>query len=353
MDRVVKMNFSTWQGMRTRDPRRLVLGTAGWGAPYGIANQNGQPTREAIGDLLEQAERAGIRCLDTARAYPGSEVLVGELTAAADAQESWRVVTKLDPSVHTPGLGLGDVLERVAESLAESRRALESDALPTLLLHRAEHRHVCGGRLWRMLLAERDAGRIGSLGVSAASPEQAWAALEDPDIEVLQVATSLLDLRLYRQGFFARARELGRTVYVRSVYLQGIAHLDPARLPEPLAGLGEALRPIHGLARELGVPARTLFLAFVREIPGALPVLGFENAAQLAEALEDWDSDVVGAASLAALVDALPEIPDALLDPSRWPSFEVGAARRIDAGQERRDAEANRTGPPSVATLRA
>jgi len=92
MDIAVAMDHSTWQETRMRDPRRLTLGSAQWGMPYGIAN-----------------------------------------------------------------------------------------------------RHACGGRLWRTLLAEREAGRIDALGISAATPEEAWAALADPNIEVLQVASSLLD----------------------------------------------------------------------------------------------------------------------------------------------------------------
>ncbi len=338
---MVTMSFSTWQGLRSRDPRRLALGTAAWGMPYGIANRDGQPDRADVQALLATAHAAGIRTLDTARAYGDSESILGE---TLEPGGGWRVVTKLAPDVHREGLGLVEVLERAATSLADSRTALRRDALPTLLLHRFAHRHVSGGRVWRTLLAEREAGRIGALGVSAATPEEAWAALEDPDIEVLQVATSLLDLRLHRQGFFQRARELGRTVYVRSVFLQGLAHLDPDRLPGPLVGLAEAMRAIRARAGELGVPARALYLAFVRELPGALPVLGCERAGQLEQILEDWQSEAVQACDLAYLVEALPELPDALLDPARWPIFEIGAGWR---------GRPNQTPAASVATMRA
>jgi spore coat polysaccharide biosynthesis protein SpsF len=218
MDIVVAMDLSTWQGMRSRDPSRLTLGSAQWGMPYGIANRHGQPGDEELGAILARAAAAGITSIDTARAYGKSEARIGDALRAGDADKSdaaaprWRIITKLAPNVHAEGLDIGEALDRVAESLVESRNALGIDALPTLLLHRFAHRHACGGRLWRTLLAEREAGHIGSLGISAATPEEAWAALEDPDIEVLQVASSLLDLRLYREGFFPRARELGRTI---------------------------------------------------------------------------------------------------------------------------------------------
>lgn len=314
---MVEISLSSWQGMRTRDPRRLTLGSAQWGMPYGIANRTGPPSTDELSELLRVARDAGIRAIDTARAYGESEARVGRALAQ---HPDWRVVTKLAPDVDASGLELSENLRRVTASLAESRAALGVESIPALLLHRFAHRHAFGGKLWRLLLAERDAGRIGQLGASAATPEEAWAALDDPDLEILQVATSLLDLRLHRQGFFPRAREAGRTVYVRSVYLQGVAHLGSGRLPSGLAGLAGALRTIEGFAAELGVKPRTLYLAFVRELAGVHPVLGCETADQLAQLLRDWEDETIDGALVASLVDRLPTAPAALVDPSLWPA---------------------------------
>ncbi len=337
MDHVVAMDLSTWQGMRSRDPRRLTLGSAQWGMPYGIANQHGEPDEGELGAILERARRAGIASIDTARAYGESEARIGQ---AIDPAEGWRVITKLGPDVHREGLDIIETLGRVTASLEASRNALQLDTLQTVLLHRFAHRHACGGRLWRMLLAERDAGRIGALGVSAATPEEAWAALEDPDIEVLQVASSLLDLRLYRQGFFPRARELGRTIYVRSLFLQGVAHLDPATLPTSLQALIEPMGIISACAARIGVPSRALYLAFGREIPGAHPVLGCEKDAQLADLLADWASEAVDAATISQLLDVLPTLEAEAVDPSKW----TGISAQDDAA-------GNQTKTASIATM--
>ena len=334
---MVAMDLSTWQGMRSRDPRRLTLGSAQWGMPYGIANRDGVPDSKELEAILSRARDAGIHSIDTARAYGESETRIGR-TISQD--EGWRVITKLDPDVHAPGGGIAETLERVAQSLEASRRALQTDVLPVLLLHRFEHRHACGGRLWRSLLAEREAGRIGALGVSAGTPEEAWAALEDPDIEVLQVASSLLDLRLHRQGFFPRARELGRTIHVRSIFLQGVAHLDPEILPPTLVDLVAPIRIIQTFASRLGVTPRALFLAFARELPGAHPILGCETEGQLESLLRDWTSDAIDAATITQIVESLPTLEADVVDPSRWISA------RIDW-----NAIANQTGPTSVATI--
>ena len=336
---MVAMDLTTWQGMRARDPRRLVLGSAQWGMPYGVANHQGPPDAEELVRMLTRAREAGVRTLDTARAYGDAEARIGGTLAEVPSSEGWRVITKLAPDAHEAGLGIAECLERTAESLADSRHALRQDALPAVLLHRFAHRHACGGKLWRTLLAERDAGRIGALGVSAATPEEAWAALDDPDVEVLQVASSLLDLRLLRQGFFPRARELGRTIYVRSVFLQGVAHLDPATLPAFLAPLRAPIEQIHRTADELGVSPRALYLGFAREfLPGALPVVGCEREHQLEELLGDWSDDRIDVASLAPLVEALPTHEAALVDPSQWPTNSPKTA-------------SNQTAPGSIARL--
>ena len=332
------MDLSTWQSQRARDPRRLVLGSTQWGLVHGLDNRTGPPDAVELEAMLGRARDAGIRSIDTARAYGDSETRIGQTLRAVPSSEGWRLLTKLASDVHEKGLGIGETLERVATSLSESRLALGQDTLPVVLLQRFAHRHACGGKLWRTLLAERDSGRIGALGVSAGSPEEAWAALDDPDIEVLQVAASLLDLRLHRQGFFPRARELGRTVYVHSVFLRGAAHLAPEALPEFLSDLIAPIRQIRAAASRLDTTPQALCLAFAREyLPGVHPIVGCETAAQLDEILSDWASDRIDVAKLAPLVDSLATQPAHLVDPEMWPGRE-----------DPNDAMRNQTGRASI-----
>lgn len=326
MDRLIAKDLPTWHDQQTRDPRRLALGSARWSPSADVASEPGRPSRDELEALIALAREVGIRSIDTARAWSESERAIGQ---SLGDDPDWRVLTRLAPDVHVDGLGLGEVLERVSSSLEASRRALGREALSGLLLHRFAHRHACGGRIWRMLLAERETGRISALGVSTATPEEAWAALEDPDIEILQVTTSLLDLRLHRQGFFARARELGRSVYVADVFLHGLADLAPGSLPSALAPLGPAIDQIRSLARELNVSPREIYLALVRELPGVRPIIGCESASQLAELLDDWQSDAVTAAQVLELAAALPIHDAALVDPARWPTPTRPASRDL------------------------
>lgn len=294
----------------------LVLGSVQWGLRYGIANASGQPETAEVAKILARAAQAGLTWIDTARAYGEAEQVIGQLTGteSGTAPERWRVVTKVAPSLEP------DPLPALHASLAASRQALGREQLDVVLLHRPEHRELSG--VWEALLEQRALGSIGALGISATNPEQAWAALEDPSIEHLQVASSILDQRLAGAGFFAKARAAGKTVHVRSVYLQGVAFLELERLPPHLEGLRAPLRALDELARAHACPRARLFLQYAQDLGASGLVLGCEALWQLDSNLQLWDAPPIP--ELQTLLDGglgeqLGRAQPHLVDPSRWP----------------------------------
>lgn len=296
-------------------PSRLVLGSAQWGQEYGIANRHGPPDEHELGQILATAAAAGIRAIDTARGYGPSEGVVGRLTSG-DAR--WEIVTKLADDLPVDDGSAAEALEAARQSLIASMEALRRDRLAVVLLHRASHRLAHDGAIWRLLRKERERGTIGSIGVSANSPEEAFALLDDPQADAVQVATSLLDQRLLRAGFFERARERSLRVFVRSVFLQGVAHLSPAELPEHLAGLGPPLAAIRDWAVEHDLPPTTPYLQFARRLHTEV-VIGVERHHQLLDNLAAWEAPGVPGDTLRSLADAVPELDRELLTPSLWP----------------------------------
>ena len=294
---------------------RLVLGTVQWGMPYGVANRTGQPDAGEVGQILELAAAHGVTTLDTARAYGASENVIGALTAR---DTRWTIVTKLsdalDDQASTPAC-----VRAAQESLSLSRAALKRTKLDTVLLHRAAHRRISGGAVWDLLRRERDAGRIGQLGVSALSPEEAWEALDDGDVNAVQVASSLIDQRLSRAGFFERALAAKRAVYVRSIFLQGAALMNESALPQHLEPLQTALRLARGWAHTHSLPLVSAFLAFGFALPGARIIIGCERRAQLQEnidAIKSMDSKLESIRTCAA---SIPEFPESIVNPALWP----------------------------------
>jgi aryl-alcohol dehydrogenase-like predicted oxidoreductase len=286
----------------------LALGTVQWGMPYGIANRHGRPADAEVARMLGIAAGACVRTLDTARAYGESEAVIGRLVGSDPV---WTVVTKLDSAAEDA--------QAARDSLSASRAALRRPVLDAVLLHRAHQRTACAGTIWDALRRERDEGRVRRIGVSVGTPEEAWEALGDPTVDCLQVASSLFDQRLSRDGFFERANQAGRTVFVRSVFLQGVAYLDPGELPPHLAPLREPLTNVCHWARQRGLCPADAFLAFAAGLPGAVILIGCETAAQLDENLHNWSHARQRATEVDELSRAVPSLPPEVLNPACWP----------------------------------
>lgn len=312
----------------------LALGTAQWSGNYGINNTSGAPEPSAAQEMLSLAMHAGITTLDTARGYGDSEALIGASLRAIGCQDSFRIVTKLHPKVTGPGATSAEALANTGRSLSESRRALGRQVLDVVMLHRQRHLEAHDGRLWRRLRREREQGLIGALGVSAANPEEAWLALEHPEIEVIQVATSLLDQRLARRGFFEAAQEAGKQIYLRSIFLQGLAFIPPRQLPHKLRGFTQPLAEIRGCITALNCSIEELFVAYVATLPGCTAVVGCETASQLRGIIAANESTGPSPESLCRLASRIVSMPARLLDPSRWSELPSGHAVQPSAAKD-------------------
>jgi len=298
-------------------PCNFALGTVQWGMPYGIANRSGQPTIAQVQEMLDMAREAGINTLDTARAYGDGERIIGELLEPAGY---WRVVTKLSPDVANGAVSGSDAAKRVQGSIDASRKALRSERLDTVLLHRASHKQALNGAIWEALIASKSEGTVARLGVSAGTPEEAFAAIDDATVEVVQVASSLLDQRLARSGFFERARGASVEVFVRSVFLQGVAYLRPDGFPAHLEKLAPALRSVGKWAEARKMTVAEAFLLFARDVLDGTPVLGCESASQLEANLAAWSLPRLAEKDANELAGLVPELEEGLVNPAMWGS---------------------------------
>lgn len=294
---------------------RIALGTVQWGLPYGIANRAGQPGSAEVKRMLKLARDEGIDTLDTAQAYGESEAVIGGLIGDDPA---FHVVTKTSPELLTGDADGPTSLARLRETLKRSRTLLGRSRLDTVLLHRPEQRLAHDGALWEVLREQRAQGRIGRIGLSALSPADALAGLEDPDVEVMQVASSILDRRLHTMGLFAAAADRGVQLHVRSVFLQGAAFFHPEQLPEPLRGLKPSLRALDDSALRLGVPRPVLFWAWARRLGASRLLVGCESVEQLGEQLGWFRAAGALSDEILAIGESLPELGEDVLDPSRW-----------------------------------
>lgn len=218
---------------------------------------------------------AGIATIDTARGYGESEALLGASFRAMRSQgssdDALRVITKLDPNISLPG-------DTAAKAIAR-------------------------------------------LGLRSRPPR----------LKSLR----LLDQRLARSGFFEAAREAGQRVYVRSVFMQGVAFIPPSQLPQHLLGFAQPLGKIRGLASALGCRIEQLFLAYAATLPDVTAIVGCESSAQLRGLIEAQTSgQEPSIESIRRLANHIAPLPDRLLDPSQW-TRELPAGRVVKTARSR------------------
>jgi spore coat polysaccharide biosynthesis protein SpsF len=301
--------------------RGFTLGTAQLGMEYGVVNQAGRPLQQDAVAMVQRAIDRGVKTFDTARAYGDAEAILGEAMDGS-RRGGTSVITKLDVS----GLGMGaseaEARCRVVASIDASCKALRTVKLDTLLLHRWEHRYWWRGAGWQRLLELKEEGRIGTLGASVYEPAEALDALGDSSVEHLQIPSNVLDWRWKAAGVDQAIQERGEiTVHARSVFLQGILLHSPSCWPlvDGFDGT-ETFRRLQNLAKEFGRAGMAdLCLAYVRSQPWITSVVaGCETRCQLDDNLDLCLRPKLSSQQCAELESAIPNAPDALLNPSKW-----------------------------------
>ncbi len=294
-------------------PDRLILGTVQLGLPYGIANATGKPNQEEANAIVRTAWEGGVRTFDTAQGYGDSESVLGAALAALGAAGTACVITKLAPA-------LPDAEAEIVAALHASRARLGVPRFHCVMLHREEQLPLLDGYVGSALAAARDAGLLEHIGISVYSPERALAALRHPLTDVVQVPTSLFDRRFVENGVFALADELGKTVHIRSVFLQGVLLMPPEQLPACLAPLAPFAAAFHAACTAAGMPSSHAALAWaLHTFPRAGILFGAETARQVRENLAFLHHPGHIPSSFVAKLNAImpPQLPE-LLNPSLW-----------------------------------
>ena len=265
----------------TRRDTRLGLGTVQFGQEYGISNQRGRVPRADVAAILHRAAEAGMRTLDTAAGYGEAEQVLGALAAAT---RPFRLVTKTIALKN----GLDQVLARARQSVATlARRPVD-----LILVHAAgDLLGADGSTLWAGLLALRDEGLFGGVGISAYVADDPVALARKFRPAAMQIPLSLLDQRLVQAGALAELTDLGVEIHARSLFLQGLLFVDEDKLPAKLQSAAPHLATLRRRLESAGTSPLKAALAFAlaqREVDVAL--VGVTSLAELDEILQAKDA---------------------------------------------------------------
>lgn len=294
---------------------RLTIGTAQFGQDYGVANTSGPPPLEQIVEILRAALELGVTTVDTAAAYGSSEELLGRALKELDAADRLKVITKIRKLFEEERSQPEARARAVRESVESSRQKLGLDCLPLVLFHAEEDAVGLDA-----LLKEVDRGRVGAAGVSCGNlPDRALQFLDDARVSALQIPCNLLDPRFPRADVLRLAARKEVTVFVRSVYLQGLLLMPEASVPEFLGSILPVRRELEAIANRAGISMAALALRYVLSLEGVTSLLtGVETREQLVDNVELLQQGPLDEAIVRAIEELVPDLPPHLITPYLW-----------------------------------
>jgi aryl-alcohol dehydrogenase-like predicted oxidoreductase len=294
---------------------RIALGTAQLGMPYGIANTAGRPEIEVAQQIVAECWQAGVRYFDTAQAYGDSEVVLGRVLRNLGVANEARVVTKLSPTLQT------ESVEGILSSLRLSLAQLRLQRLWAVLLHREDQLDYWYGTLGEAFEIARRHGLVEHIGVSVYSPQRALEALHIPGLDVLQVPANLFDRRMRKAQVLEKASAKNVTVFIRSIYLQGLALFNSRQAQETAPFAVSAVSALEQFCNVNGIDQKRFVFEYARHISSeAFRIVGAETKEQVVENIGLENEQPLDSALYRQWDKVWPDDVDELVNPSRWPT---------------------------------
>jgi aryl-alcohol dehydrogenase-like predicted oxidoreductase len=252
---------------------------------------------------IHAALDAGVRLLDTARAYGGREALLGRALASHPAGADAFVITK-GGMARPAGRWLADGRAATLRRDCEASAAALGRPIDLYLVH-APDPGVKWATTVRALARLLDDGLVRAVGVSNVNLLQLDEALALAPIAAVEVAFSLLDDEPLRSGVLARASERGLSLIAHSP-LGGPRRARSLLASPAIAAIAErrgvpraavALAALLGVSREVAVIPGARTPEAAREIARASFALDEDERAALAAQFPTLRERVVVAAS--------------------------------------------------------
>ena len=227
---------------------KMVIGTAQFGLDYGFKSSTAKKvTQDECNEMLDISHANNISILDTAEAY-GDAI---EKIAAYHAThgQKFEIISKF----LTP--------DNILKPLRDSLQKLAIDSYHTILAHKSQD--LFSNKVVQDDLTElKKAGQTRYIGVSIYTNEEFQQAIDCEFVDVIQFPFNLLDNVNQRGELMIKAKEAGKILHARSVYLQGM-FLKEFPLPVKLKPLESYLQKLRDLCLDNNISMTSLCLEYV------------------------------------------------------------------------------------------
>ena len=294
---------------------KLVLGTAGFGMNYGIANKAGKPSKSNVLKMLDYAYDNGITTFDTAFQYGDAEDLLGEFVSVNKLGGKIKIISKLQPNcIDDNTTNIPCVIH---DHICKSLERLHIDKLDGYLLH--SPRYIYESKITNALEVAKMANYVDNIGVSVYEIDDALFTCDYTNLNYIQLPYSVFDQRINKSDLVLRAKTSNVKLFVRTIFLQGLLFLEEINIPEHLKEFIPHLRLFNDILKKYNVSKAEAALSFAtNRYHFDHIVIGVDNIEQLI-----MDIDIIKKQNdIKELIDELQykfeDIPKALIFPSLW-----------------------------------
>jgi spore coat polysaccharide biosynthesis protein SpsF len=297
-----------------RSFERICIGTATLGMNYGIMNKFGQFRLEDFNKVLDEADKLGMKFIDTAKQYGSSEPLLADLINLRI--KDYNIIGKFSGVKNYPNKQSNILIDEAIQSLD----SLRIKSFYAYLLH--DGSDMYNEKILEELRSLKRRGRTKYIGVSVYSNDEAMYALEHNDLDLIQVKFNLFDQSLDEIDFFSLAKKKGKKVFIRSIFLQGVLLTDVANLPDKLASLKKYLLKVDELASEFSLSRMYVALFFVLMKPNIDGVIiGIDNFEQFIQIVYTIKTIKINDELYATLRREFGKLELTETDPRKWNSL--------------------------------
>jgi aryl-alcohol dehydrogenase-like predicted oxidoreductase len=298
---------------------KLTLGTVQLGMPYGIHNREGMPSEESSFELLKYAWDGGVASYDTASAYGLSEIVLGKFFKGKQPLITTKIHLKPEP--YSDGSQIEHTMRGLIESSLER---LGMRSVPILMLHNTDVMEHFGEPITASFRKMRKEGLIGQAGISVGGNTEAeyrilWDFLRDETYEAVQLPMNVLDHRPLVNGCLDMLAGAGKTVFVRSVFLQGLLYMKDEELPAKLEEARSPLAALRELSERYGVPLPQMAVSFIRDLEGVHSlVIGAETKEQVKDNLALVEGPAIPERLREEIALRFRDVPEKVVTPVMW-----------------------------------
>lgn len=293
---------------------RMTLGTVQLGLNYGIANTEGKPGLEKAYAILDKAIEKGVNCLDTASGYGDSEKVIGSWMKERNTnRDSISIATKFKLG----DIAAEDVEYNLIDSVEKSLVNLGTDYVDFLLMHDASEYEKYETQINTTIEKLIKQGYVKNAGASGYDYAGIKKILNNDMYSVFQIPVNMLDYRI--TGTEAAERLKSKTVFVRSVYLQGLFFMNTQSLYGNLNQIAPFLKKIREIADEYNFSIARLAMGYVNSLDYVDSlVVGADNPGHVSDNAKLINAPKFAGDMMHKIKSELKGAPDWLFYPWLW-----------------------------------